>query len=208
MADVDVAVRVLRMSATPFLQKLVKTRRQRAMFLFLCADAAFFFTLFTAYIYVRVQSPTWPVAIHFGSALLAAAMTLFVGAGSFTMASAAKQQDLGETAISVRLIASTVALWGTFLLLDAMEWARLVLFEHVTPTHNPWNVPPFGATFFALTGFHALHMVVGFFYMIAVAANIKRSDVGACALFIHFSNLVWFLLFASLYVFAADMRGL
>ncbi len=181
---------------------LVHTRRQRAMFLFLCADGLLFLALFAVYIYLRAHSPAWPVALHFASGLMAFAMTLFTLCGSFTMAVAAREQARGGEVLPIRLLVATLALLGTFLLLDAMEWARLILFERVRlSTH-------FGATFFALSGFHALHVLVAAFYVVAVASSIKRSDVGACALFVHFTNLVWLAIFFGLYLSNADLQGL
>ncbi|MCU1257610.1 MAG: bb3-type cytochrome oxidase subunit [Bryobacterales bacterium] len=190
------------MNARELLRGVVRTRRQRAMFLCLCADGVVFLALFTAYIYLRVHSTEWPVALHFASGLMAFAMTLFTVCGSFTMAVAAREQRKGNEVIAVRLILATIALFGTFLLLDAMEWARLLLFERVSIS------TAFGSTFFALSGYHALHVLVALFYMAAVAGRIKRSDVGACALFVHFTNLVWLALFVGLYLSNADLKGL
>ena len=190
------------MTAADLFRTVVHTRRQRAMFLFLCADAAVFLTLFAAYLYLRAQAAAWPVTLHFASGLMAFAMTMFTVCGSFTMVAAARQQNQGSGVIAIRLLIATIALLGTFLLLDAMEWARLILFERVTLATN------FGSTFFTLTGYHALHVLVASFYIAGVAGKIKTSDVGACALFVHFTNLVWLALFVGLYLSNSDLKGL
>ena len=180
----------------------VKTRRQRGMFFFLCADAAVFLTLFAVYLYLRIRAPEWPVVLHFASGVMSVSMTLFALSASFTIAFAARQQEQGDVIHTPKLIGVSIAVWLTFLFLTAMEWARLLFFEHVTlATH-------FGATFFALTGFHALHVVVGVVYMTAVAAKLRQSDVGACALFVHFTNAMWLILFVSIYLTGADLQGL
>jgi cytochrome c oxidase subunit 3 len=172
------------------------------MLIFLCADGIVFLALFTVYIYLRAHAAEWPLALHFASGLMAFAMTLFTLCGSFTMFAAAREQEKGGEVNAVRLIVATIAVLGTFLILDAMEWARLILFEHVTlATH-------FGATFFALSGYHALHVFFAVFYLAAVAANIKRADVGAAAFFIHFTNLMWLAIFVGLYLSNADLKGL
>jgi cytochrome c oxidase subunit 3 len=190
------------MTARELFRLVVHTRRQRAMLTFLCADAVVFLALLAVYFYLRAHAPEWPVALHFASGLMAVAMTLFTVCGSFTMAAAARDRDKGGEVIAMRLTVATIALFGTFLLCDAMEWARLILFEHVT------LATPFGATFFALSGYQALHAFVGCFYLVAVAAKIKRSDVGACALFVHFTNLLWLAILVALYLSNADLKGL
>jgi heme/copper-type cytochrome/quinol oxidase subunit 3 len=190
------------MNARELFRFMVHTRRQRAMLTFLCADAAVFLVLLTVYLYLRAHAPEWPVALHFASGLMAFAMTLFTLSGSFTMAAAARDQERGGETIAMRLILATIAVFGTFLLCDAMEWARLILFEHVT------LATPFGETFFALSGYQAVHTFAGCFYLAAVAGKVKRSDVGACALFIHFTNLLWLVIFVALYLSNADLKGL
>ena len=41
--------------------------------------------------------------------------------------------------------------------------------EHVTPFSNPWGVPLFGGTFFALTGLHMTHVIIGLIYLGIIA---------------------------------------
>lgn len=190
------------MTAAQLYHTLVHTRRQRAMAVFLTGDGAAFLTLFTVYLYLRIQAAEWPTALHFASGVMGFSMTLFAVSSTFTMAAAARQQEKGDTVHTPKLIGISVATWLTFLFLAAMEWARLVLFEKVTLSS------PFGATFFALSGYHALHVVIGCFYMIAVAARIEESDVGACALFVHFSNAMWLMAYAGLYITNTDLQGL
>ena len=42
---------------------------------------------------------------------------------------------------------------------------NLINHEHVTPFSNEWGVPLFGATFFAITGLHMTHVVIGLIYL-------------------------------------------
>ncbi len=190
------------MTARDLIARAAPTRRQRAMLIALGVDGVLFLALFAAYVYLRVHASTWPVALHFASGLMACAMTLFTLCGSFTMFVAAREQRKAGDANALRLVLATIALLGTFLLLDAMEWARLILFEGVNLRGA------FGSTFFALSGFHALHVLVACLYLSAVAGKLRRSDVGASALFVHFTNIVWIILFIGLYLSNADLQGL
>ena len=123
---------------------------EKNMLLFLSADAIMTLTLFAAFAYLRLIAPHWPAAFHFGSGLMAAAMTMFLLSGSFTMFLAVRATHGGEAdrEAPARWVAVTVATWCCFLLLEGLEWARLSLIVGVTLRANPWNVPLFGATYF------------------------------------------------------------
>jgi cytochrome c oxidase subunit 3 len=184
------------------------TRKQRGMAIFLAADFVVFLTLFIGYVYLRRQAPTWPDAFHFPSGLMAAAMTLFALSGSFAMFYAAQHWAKQSFEIAMRLSVATIAVWGSVLILLAMEWVRLFVIVEVTLTDNPWHVPAFSSTYFALTGFYALHLLAGMVYLGMVAARIRTSDAGAAALFTHFTNAVWLILFFGLYLASSDLQGL
>jgi len=170
------------------------------MLRFLLADGAVFLVLFLFYLYIRLKAPEWAAALHFASAIMAIAMTLFTFAGSFTMAAAANAQAKGDNVLASRLTAATAGLWVTFLICDAMEWARLLFFEK----------PPtiFAQTFCLLSGYHALHLIAGVPYLIQVTVNIRKADAGAAALFTHFANAIWLMIFVAFYVFGTDLQGL
>jgi heme/copper-type cytochrome/quinol oxidase subunit 3 len=184
------------------------TRRERGMLIFLCADFVAFLALFVTYIYLRRAGPGWPVAFHFASGLMACSITLFTLSGSFAMFFAARNQKQGNQDIAVRLIAATVAVWVCVLILEALEWTRLVLISEVTLTSNPWGVPAFGEAYFTLTGFYALHLIAGVVYLIVVIERIAKSDAGASALYVHFTNLVWLFVFVGIYLSGTDLGGI
>jgi cytochrome c oxidase subunit 3 len=175
------------------------------MLFFLSADAIMTLTFFVAFAYLRFRAPRWPDAFHFGSGLMAVAMTMFLLAGSFTMFAAARSQD-GDPQASTRWVAATVASWCCFVLLEAMEWTRLIVIMGVTLRSNPWNVPLFGATYFILTGLHALHVIAGLVYLTLVA--MKKWNVKAAQWYVHFVNAMWLPLFFGLYLASTDLQGL
>ncbi|MGI8990526.1 MAG: cytochrome c oxidase subunit 3 [Bryobacteraceae bacterium] len=187
------------------LAAIAATRTQQAMLIFICADTATFASFYVAYIYLRRLAPAWPTAFHFPSGLMAVAMTMFLLAGSFLAAVAARQK---EAVVIARCLAAAVVVWLSFLFVEAIEWVRLIVGEGVTLRSNPWNVPIFGASFYTLSGFHALHVIAGIVYMTVVAVRIRKHDAGACALYIHFVSVMWLVLFPTLYLSAADLQGL
>jgi cytochrome c oxidase subunit 3 len=187
---------------------LITTRKQRGMAILLSADLVVFLALFIAYIYLRRQAPSWPGAFHFASGLMAFSMTLFALAGSFAMFYAARYQVSQGFEIAMRLVVATIAVWGSVLILLAMEWIRLILIMGVSFTSNPWAVPAFSSTYFTLTGFYALHLLIGLIYLTVVASRIRVTDAGAAALFVHFTNLVWLVILTGVYFASTDLQGL
>jgi cytochrome c oxidase subunit 3 len=181
---------------------------EKNMLFFLSADAIMTLAFFAVFAYLRSVAPHWPAAFHFGSGLMAAAMTLFLLSGSFTMYLAVRAAHGGEADAHApgRWVAVTIATWCVFVLLEGMEWVRLIVIMGVTLRSNPWNVPLFGATYFILTGLHGLHVVTGLVYLTLVA--MKKWDVKAAQWYVHFVNAMWLPLFYGLYLASTDLQGL
>jgi len=178
------------------------------MLMFLSADAIMTLTFFVVFAYLRFVAPHWAEAFHFASGLNAAAMTMFLLAGSFTMFLAVRATHGGEAGkeIPARWVALTIASWACFVLLEALEWVRLIFIVGVTLSKNPWNVPAFGATYYMLTGLHGMHVIGGLVYLTLVA--IKKWDVKAAFLYVNFVNAMWLPLFFGLYLASTDLQGL
>jgi cytochrome c oxidase subunit 3 len=188
--------------------KFLVTRHQRGMAIFLCVDLAVFFTLFVAYVYLRVRAQEWPPAFHFGSGLMAFAIAIFAMSTNFTMFYAARYQAQAGYEIAERLVIASIAVIGSVIIMLSMEWMRLLYIIGATFTRNPWGVPAFSWTYFGLTGFYALHLAALFIYLTAVAARIKKSDAGSCALFTYFTNLVWLIILFGVYFTTTDLQGI
>ncbi|MEO7143556.1 MAG: cytochrome c oxidase subunit 3 [Bryobacteraceae bacterium] len=187
------------------LTTIAATRTQQAVLIFICADFVMFASFYAAYIYLRHLTPVWPTAFHFPSGLMGVAMTMFLLAGSVLAAVAARQKD---EVVIVRCLAAAVVVWLSFIFVEAVEWVRLIMEEGVTFRSNPWNVPVFGASFYLMSGFHVLHVIAGIVYLTVVAVRIRKYDVGACALYVHFVNVMWLILFPTIYLSASDLKGL
>jgi heme/copper-type cytochrome/quinol oxidase subunit 3 len=186
----------------------IATRHQRGMAIFLCSDFIIFLVLFASYIYLRLQVPQWPGVFHFGSGLMAFAITMFALSSSVTMFYAVRYQVSEGYEISMRLIVATIAVLGTVFILLGMEWVRLLFIAEVSFTTNPYNIPSFSWSYFTLTGFYAVHLLVLLVYLTIVAAKVKTSDAGSAALFTHFTNIVWLFILFGLYFASADLQGL
>jgi cytochrome c oxidase subunit 3 len=179
------------------------------MWLFIISDALTFSALLFAYTYSRVANPDWPKPFEFTPAIIfSSVMTFALLTSSLTMVMAVHSMNSGNRSAAARWILATMLAGGTFVALHLTEWMKLINEEHVTPFQNPWGVPLFGATFFAITGLHMTHVVIGIIYLgiicqAVVRGKFKAEDVEVSGLYWHFVDLVWMFVFPLVYLMSA-----
>src|ERR1051326_2959890 len=181
------------------------------MWLFIISDALTFSALLFAYTYSRVSNPNWPTPFHFSpSIIFSSVMTFCLLSSSLTMVMAVHSMNHGNRKSAGGWILATMAGGLAFVVLHATEWMRLINVEHVTAFDNPWHVPLFGGTFFALTGLHMTHVVLGVIYLAIIAFAVSRGkfkaiDVEVSGLYWHFVDLVWMFIFPMVYLLSAKL---
>jgi cytochrome c oxidase subunit 3 len=179
------------------------------MWLFLISDSLTFSAMLFAYTYSRVTNPDWPKPFDFSPAVIfSTVMTFCLLSSSLTMVLAVHSMNQGDRKATVRWILATMVGGGAFVVLHMSEWLKLINVEHVTPLNNPWGVPLFGGTFFALTGLHMTHVVCGLIYLAIIATGVgrgkfKAEDVEVSGLYWHFVDLVWMFIFPLVYLMSA-----
>ena len=179
------------------------------MWLFIISDALTFSALLFAYTYCRVANPDWPKPFDFvPSIIFSSVMTFCLLSSSLTMVMAVHAMNHGNRSATAKWILATMAGGITFVVLHATEWYRLINLEHVTPGGNPWGVPLFGATFFAITGLHMTHVIIGVIYLgiicqAVMRGKFKAEDVEVSGLYWHFVDLVWMFVFPLVYLMSA-----
>ena len=173
------------------------------MVVFLASWAMMFSTLFFAYAFLRSRSVTWPPP---GSpplpVLLPAVNTAVMLASSFTFAQGVRALARGRRRALTPWALATIVLGCVFLALQVVVWRSVAAagLLHTTGTY--------GAIFYALTVFHALHVVAGLLILLWVVARSLAGkytehnvvNVRVCAMFWHFVDVVWLLMFVSLYL--------
>jgi len=171
--------------------------------LFLLSEANFFLILLVAYVYFHSLPADGPSAaasslnpIH----TLAFSICLFLS--SATIHLAARSFRTGDRSGVSRWLALTVALGAIFLFGQTREY--LGLFAHgVTISTNL-----FGSTFFTLTGFHGLHVLIGLCALGALLGialggrldQVKPSGFEAVSMYWHFVDAVWVVIFTVVYL--------
>jgi cytochrome c oxidase subunit III len=181
------------------------------MWLFLISDSLTFAAMLFAYTYSRVTNPDWPKPFDFSPAIIfSTIMTFCLLSSSLTMVLAVHSMNHGDRKATVKWIIATMIGGGAFVVLHMSEWLKLINVEHVTALNNPWGVPLFGGTFFALTGLHMTHVICGLIYLTFISVGVgrgkfKAEDVEVAGLYWHFVDLVWMFIFPLVYLMSAKV---
>jgi cytochrome c oxidase subunit III len=190
------------------------------MWLFLGTEVLFFGGLFLGYVVYRSWYPAaFAEGSHHLSVLIGTINTAVLLTSSLTMALAVHASQTGKRKAIVAFLVLTMLLGGVFLAVKAFEYAdkfqhRLVpgprfLLEHPTnPAVHSGNVQLYFGFYFAMTGMHALHMVIGIGVLTVIAVLAGRGRFSAeyytpvelTGLYWHFVDIVWVFLFPLLYL--------
>jgi cytochrome c oxidase subunit 3 len=204
------------------------------MWLFLLQEVMFFGGLFTAYlIYRNWYYPAFVAGSHQLSIPLGGFNTLLLIVSSFTMAMGVWCAEMRKKTGLVLSLVATLILGLGFLGVKTKEYSEKIEMHHVPGfhfsvdsfTHPDKNNPAtkndeplaldmarhtelYFSLYFAMTGMHALHMIVGIVILIYM---IFRAQHGAYTsghvtfvenfgLYWHFVDIVWIFLFPLLYL--------
>ena len=170
------------------------------MWLFLASEAMLFGALFSGYALLRTGAAAWPAASSRLSLPLAGVNTLVLMASSVTMMGAvraARDRNARQARLAILL---TMTLGVTFLAIKGFEWVAHVRAGEIPATDT------FFAIYYTLTGVHALHIAGGLCalaWLLAAPppeANANASRVPLVGLYWQFVDVVWLLLFTTVYL--------
>ena len=205
------------------------------MWVFLVTEIMFFGGMFLAYTLYRYQYPVaFATASNHLDIKLGAINTAVLIVSSFTMAMAVYTTQIGKRIASIWCLILTMILGATFLGIKAVEYYTKYR-DHLIPGHlipgNPFNpdvhalhlpvgvplgnVELFYWIYFAMTGMHALHMIIGLGIMTWLLINAWRNKyspeyfapVEVSGLYWHFVDIVWIFLFPLLYLLGRHLEG-
>ncbi len=185
------------------------------MWVFLVTEIMFFGGLFLAYTVNRAVHPAaFAEASRHLDVVLGATNTAVLICSSLTMALAVHASQLRERKKLIGFLIATMALGCAFLGIKAMEYAdkfhhHLVpgsKFVFSGPQARPAEI--FFSLYFAMTGLHALHMIVGIGILSVLLVLARRgrfsaeyhTPVEVSGLYWHFVDIIWIFLFPLLYL--------
>lgn len=184
-----------------------------AMWMFIAQDGMSFGGLLFAYGVLRFTAEDWPVPSEILGIPLTAAATFLLICSSLSMVFAVLAAQEKNQAGLVRWLGVTILGGLTFLGIQAYEYTHLsnmgIGFAHSFHEGERIN-SLFGTTFYAVTGFHGLHVLSGVIYLSCILkgamagkytqGGLSYSPVELVGLFWHFVDLVWILVFTFIYL--------
>ncbi|HVN83335.1 MAG TPA: cytochrome c oxidase subunit 3 family protein [Candidatus Binatia bacterium] len=189
------------------------------MWVFLVTEIMFFGGLFTAYVIYRSAYPeAFAHASHHLNILLGTTNTGVLIGSSLTMALAVHAAQLGHQRALQLFLVLTIVLGSVFLGIKGYEYTHkfheglvpgpAFTYEGEHAAEGP-HAELFFSLYFAMTGLHALHMVIGIGLMCVLLVLARRGTYGAAyftpiemsGLYWHFVDIVWIFLFPLLYLF-------
>jgi len=177
------------------------SRGRVGMYCLISAESAIFSIFVVAYLFYIGKSLTGPMPkdvlhapIFFTVCLLSSSLTIHFAVKSL------KGAKIGAFALWWFL---TLTLGAIFLAGTALEWRHLIYDEGLTIQTNL-----FGTTYYSLVGLHAFHVTVGLlaittvllFVLLGYVKQEHAERVDVLALYWHFVDAVWVVVFTVVYV--------
>lgn len=221
------------MPKAPYLEQQFEDLEQQThtatlgMWTFLATEILFFGVLFACYTMMRMR---WPDAFRHGSEdmkiWIGGANTAVLLTSSLFVALAVRVAKLGNIKWLIRYLGMTAILGVVFLGLKSTEY-YLETKEHLVPGINFSTISPeeqgkppaeqhprpeeerlFMLFYFIMTGFHAVHVMVGIGVMLFLIVLARRGHFNSTyhnpveigALYWHFIDIVWVFLYPALYL--------
>jgi cytochrome c oxidase subunit 3 len=191
------------------------------MWVFLVTEILFFGGLFLAYTIYRWQyARGFALASRHMDILLGTVNTAVLICSSLTMAMAVHSAAKGRRKPLMGYLVATMLLGAAFLGIKAVEYTEHIR-HHLFPGpafHYPGpearSAEIFFSLYFAMTGLHALHMIIGIGLLSVLFVLARRSrfspeyysPVEISGLYWHFVDIVWIFLFPLLYLIGRHLK--
>jgi len=174
------------------------------MMFFIASEALIFANLIAAYLYLEIRdgSHVWSIAHLLDTWWLSGINTGILLISSAFMHMAGSGIRKGNQKQAIWGLVATIALGVTFLGGQAFEYSELF--------NRGFNLQAgtFGSAFFALTGFHGLHVTIGAIFLLICLIRTIRGDftqkkhfaLQAGEMYWHFVDVVWVFVFTVVYL--------
>jgi heme/copper-type cytochrome/quinol oxidase subunit 3 len=172
------------------------------MKLIIGSEAIFFLCLIVAYLYFW-RSITFQREVSANLDIKSTVLfTAILLSSSFTFWRAEKNHHRGNNKAANAWLSATIFLGAIFLIGQGREYYRL-LNKNVLISKSE-----FGSSFYTLTGFHGLHVLIGLIILISVLLltlnghlqNKNSTVLSTVGMYWHFVDVVWLFVFSTIYV--------
>jgi cytochrome c oxidase subunit III len=188
------------------------------MWAFLITEIMFIGAVFMTFFIYRQRFPeVFMEGGHLLSWKIGAINTVVLLTSSYTMVMAVHFARIGDQKSLVRWLVFTMVLGLAFVIIKSTEYTfeyyealipGLNYSDHFHDHERPRELKLFMTMYFAMTGLHALHMIVGLGVMLVITYFAWRGSftaeynnpVDMAGLYWHFVDLVWVFLFPTLYL--------
>ena len=178
-------------------------RGKFALWLFLGTEIMFFTGLIGAYLILRTSAAAWPNPYDRLAVDLTAFNTFVLITSSWAMVRALQGAQKGDKGELLKWLGLTILMGSFFVGVQVYEYVVLIGQGSVPSQDIFWS------TFYAMTGFHGFHVIVGVVWLMCVWVGALRGQYGPrnyltlelAGLYWHFVDLVWVLLFTIVYLF-------
>jgi len=197
------------------------------MWLFLITEIMFFGGMFLGYaVYRESYYEAFVQGSHHLDVTLGAINTGVLICSSLTMAMAVHAAQLGKKKAIIAWLVLTIILGGAFLGIKAVEYSHkyhdglipgALWHPEAAPGQPaaPREMQIFYSFYFAMTGMHALHMIIGIVIMLILIRMAAKdrfdseyyAPVEMSGLYWHFVDIVWIFLFPLLYLIGRHGGG-
>ena len=176
-------------------------RGKVAMASLIVAESAIFTIFVVAYLFYLGKSLSGPTPREVLETPIF--YTICLLSSSLTIHFAAKSLARDRVGAFLGLWVLTIVLGGTFMYGTGQEWYRLIYQHGLTISTNL-----FGTTYYSLVGLHAFHVTAGLLMllivaMFALAGRVRMEQsrrVEVLAMYWHFVDAVWVVVFIVVYV--------
>lgn len=192
------------------------------MWLFLATEVLFFGGMFLLYtVYRSLYPAAFGQASNHLDLILGAISTAVLIVSSFLMACAVNSAAIGNRVSTVVFLVFTILFALAFFVIEMSEWHGLYE-EGLMPGFNfrytgqdPRRVQLFFCLYFAMTGLHATHVLVGVGLLSVTAVRAFAgiftpeyyTPVEVAGLYWHFVDIVWIFLFPLYYLVARHLAS-
>ena len=186
------------------------------MWVFLLTEIMFFGGMFGGYtVYRNLYPDAFASTSRFMNLTLGAFNTIVLITSSLTMVLAVRSAQLGRKKALIVFLVLTLILGCVFLVVKYFEYHEKWVDHHIPGPSFRYDEPQYFHQaqilfflYFAMTGMHALHMIVGAGLLTTLILMASRNKFSAAwytpvdmiGLYWHFVDIVWIFLFPLLYL--------